>query len=116
MNKSNSIEAIDKTDLSEQTKFRLDEISKTENYFQQEINQRNSFSKKISEYVAVFDYILKILIVLSATTGGVSICSFTSVVRAPVGMAIASFTLISFSNNRNSQKITKHNKKQKEKA
>ena len=33
MNKSNSIEAIDKTDLSEQTKFRLDEISKIENYF-----------------------------------------------------------------------------------
>ena len=28
MNKSNSIRAIDKTDLSEQTKFRLDELSK----------------------------------------------------------------------------------------
>ena len=33
MNKSNSIGAIDKTDLSEQRKFRLDEISKIENYF-----------------------------------------------------------------------------------
>ena len=32
MNKSNSIEAIDKTDLSEKTKSRLDEISKIENY------------------------------------------------------------------------------------
>ena len=29
--KCNSIEAIDKTGLSEQTKFRLDEISKIEN-------------------------------------------------------------------------------------
>ena len=28
MNKCNSIEEIDKTNLSEQTKFRLDEISK----------------------------------------------------------------------------------------
>ena len=28
MNKSNSIEAVDITDLSEQTKFQLDEISK----------------------------------------------------------------------------------------
>ena len=36
----------------------------------------------------------QILIVLSATTGGVSICSFTSVVGAPVGIASASFTLI----------------------
>ena len=92
MNKSNSIRAIDKTDLSEQTKFRLDEISKIENYFIEEINQRKSCSKKLSKYVAAFDYIDKILIVLSATTGGVSICSFTSVVGAPVG--IASFTLI----------------------
>ena len=30
MNKSNSIETIDKTNLSEQTKLRLDEISKIE--------------------------------------------------------------------------------------
>ena len=36
----------------------------------------------------------QILIVLSATTGGVSICSFTSVVGAPVGIANASFFLI----------------------
>ena len=73
MSKNNSIEAIDKTDLSEQTKFRLDEISKIENYFIEEINQRRSCSKKLSTYVAAFDYIDKILIVLSATTGGVSI-------------------------------------------
>ena len=94
MNKSNSIEAIDKTDLSEQTKFRLDEISKTENYFHEEINQRKSWSKKLSKYVAVFDYIDKILIVLSATTGRVSICSFTSIAGASVGIASANFTLI----------------------
>ena len=30
MNKSNSIEAIDKTNLTNQTKFRLDETSKIE--------------------------------------------------------------------------------------
>ena len=94
MNKSNSIEAIDKTDLSEQTKFWLYEISKIENYFIEEINQRKSCSKKLSKYVAAFDYIDKILIVLSATTGGVSICSFTSIVGVPVGIASSSFTLI----------------------
>ena len=33
MNKCNSIEEIHKTDLSEQTKFRLDEISKIEKLF-----------------------------------------------------------------------------------
>ena len=94
MNKSNSREAIDKTDLSEQTKFRLDEISKIENYFIEEINQRKSCSKKLNKYVTTFDYIDKILIVLSATSSGVSIISFTSIIGAPVGIASASFTLI----------------------
>ena len=94
MNKSNSIEAIDKTDLSEQTKFRLDEISKIENYFIEEINQRKSCSQKLNKYVTTFDYIDKILIVLSATSSGVSIISFTSIIGAPVGIASASFTLI----------------------
>ena len=75
MNESNSIEAIDKTNLTNQTKFRLDEISKIENYFIEEINQRKSCSKKLSKYVAAFDYIDKILIVLSATSGGVCIIS-----------------------------------------
>ena len=94
MNESNSIEAIDKTNLSEQTKFRLDEISKIENYFIEEINQRKSCSQKLNKYVTTFDYIDKILIVLSATSSGVSIISFTSIAGAPTGIASASLTLI----------------------
>ena len=70
MNKNNSIEAIDRTDSSEQTKLQLDEISKIENYFIEEINQRKSCSKKLSKYVAVFGYIDRVLIALSATSGG----------------------------------------------
>ena len=46
MNEGNSIEAIDKTNLPNQTKFRLDEINKIENYFYQKINQRKSCSQK----------------------------------------------------------------------
>ena len=47
MNKCNSIEVIDKKDLSKQTNCRLDEISKIESYFIEEINQRKSYSKEI---------------------------------------------------------------------
>ena len=94
MNKSNSIEAIDKTNLTNQTRFRLDEISKIENYFIEEINQRKLCSKKLSKYVAVFDYIDRDLIALSATSGGVSIISITIIVGAPVGIASASLTLL----------------------
>ena len=79
MNECNSIETNDKTNLTNQTKFRLDDISKIENYFIEEINQRKSCSKKLSKYVAVFDYIDQALIILSATSGGVSIISFTGV-------------------------------------
>ena len=94
MNEINSIKAIDKTNLSKKTKFRLSEVIGIENYFHQEINQRKSCSKKLNKYVTTFDYIDKILIVLSATSSGVSIISFTSIIGAPVGIASASFTLI----------------------
>ena len=66
-----------------------------------------------SKYVAVFYYIDQALIVLSATSGGVSIISFTSIVGAPVGIASASLTIYFFSNHRNSQKIIEYNKKKR---
>ena len=94
MNDIDSMKIIDKTNLTEQTKFQLDEISKIENCFHQEINQRKTCSKELSKYATAFDYIDKVLIVLSATSGGVSIILFTSVNGAPVGIASASFTLV----------------------
>ena len=116
MNKSNSIGAIDKTDLSEQTKFRLGETSKAENYFIQEINQRKSCSQKLNKYVKIFDYIDKTLIVLSATTGGVSIISVTSIIGAPVWIASASFTLIFSLTTGIIKKLLNITRKKKEKA
>ena len=111
---SNSIKAIDKTGLSKQTTIRLSEIIGIKNYFHQEINQRKSCIKKLSRYVTAFDYIDKILIVLSAKSSGVSIISFTSIVGVPVGIASASLTLFFYLAKR--IKITHYNKKQKEKA
>ena len=92
MNERNSIKAIDRTNLTEETKFRLDKIYKIENYFHEEINQRKLCSKKLSKYVDAFDQTDNVLIVLSATS--VSICLSTSIIGAPVGIASASFTLI----------------------
>ena len=62
---------INKTNLSEQIKFRLSKIITIKNYFHQEIHQRKSCSKKLSKCVTAFDYIDKILIILSATSSGV---------------------------------------------
>ena len=83
-----------KKNLSEQTKFQLSEIIGIENYFYQGINERKSYIRKLNKYITVFEYINKILIFLSATSGGVSIISVISIVGVPVGIASASFTLI----------------------
>ena len=48
----------------------------------------------MSRYVTIFDYIDKILIVLSPATSGVSIISFTSTIGTSVGIVSATFTLI----------------------
>ena len=55
--------------LSDQTKFRLNEIYKIKDYFSSEIQERKTMSKKLSKYIAAFDYIDKTLIVLSAESG-----------------------------------------------
>ena len=67
------MDEVNKINLSEQIKFRLDEISKIENYFIEEINQRKSYSQKLNKHITTFDYIDKILIVLRATSYGVLI-------------------------------------------
>ena len=119
MKESNSIEAIDKTILSERTKFRLSDIIGIEHYFYQEINQRKSCSRKLNKYVTAFDYIVKILIVLSATRSGVSISSFTSVPGAHVGIASASSTLIAsltIGIVKNLLNVTRNNMKKQDKV
>ena len=117
MNEWNSIK-IDKKSLTDQTKYRLNELNKIENYFKSEINQRKSCSKKLSKYVAAFDYIDKVLIVLSATSGGVCIISSASALGAPTGITGASFTLIFSLTTRMIKKllsITRNKKKKHDK-
>ena len=80
--------------MTEQAKIRRNKITQVENCLNSEFNERKLFSKKSSKYVAAFNYIDKILIPLSATSGGVSIISFTSHVGAPVRIANASSDLI----------------------
>ena len=110
------MDKINKINLSEETKFRLDEISKIENYFIKEINQRKSYRQKLNKYITFFDYIDKILVILSETIGGVSIISFTSVIGAPVGIVSASFTLIFSLTTGIVKKLLNITRKKKEKA
>ena len=80
------------TPLNDQ-QFRLNKINEIKDYFVAEIKERELTSKRLSKYIASFDYFDKSLIVLSVTTGSISIASFATVIGAPVGIVSASFSL-----------------------
>ena len=81
-------------ELNEITKFRLDEINKIKDFFNNEIKERKQQIDKICKYVAAFNYADKVFIVLSASFGSLSIASHATVVGIPVGIAGASLTLV----------------------
>ena len=78
---------------SNEQQFRLNKINEIKDYFVAEIKERELMSKRLSKYIASFDYFDKSLIVLSVTTGSISIASFATVIGAPVGMMSASCSL-----------------------
>ena len=49
-------------------------------------------SKRLSKYIASFNYFDKSLIVLSGTSSSISIALFGTVIGAPVGLASACFS------------------------
>ena len=83
---------IELTDTA--NKYRLDEINKTGDYFNNEIEERKDIIKKFNKYLVSFDYLDKIFITLSASFGTLSIASYASVVGIPAEITGASLTLV----------------------
>ena len=80
--------------LNDQQQFRLNKINEIKDYFISEIKKRKYMSKRLSKYIAYFDYFDKALtILLSVTTGSISIASFVTVIGAPVEIVSACFCL-----------------------
>ena len=96
--------------LNDQKQFRLKDLSEVRYYFIAEIREREVMSKRLSKYIAFFYYCDKSLIVLSVTSGSISIASFSTVTGAPVGIASASFSL-AFSMSTGIAKIVNNNTK-----
>ena len=97
MNNLNVIELKDtaKPSSSERAnKYRLDEINKIRDYFNNEIKERKDVIKKLNKYLVSSDYLDKIFITLSASFGTLSIASYVSVVGIPPGITGASLTLV----------------------
>ena len=74
--------------------YRLNEINKTKDYFNNEINERKNIIKKLNKYLVTLDYLDRTFITLSASFSTLSVASHATVVGRPVDIAGASLTLI----------------------
>ena len=98
--------------LSNEQQFRLKKINEIKDYFVAEIKERELISKGVSKYITSFDYFDRSLMILSGTTGSISIASFLTAIEAPVGMVTASLAfLISTGMIKKLLKTTRNQKK-----
>ena len=103
-------------ELTNVNKYRLDEINKIRDYFNNEIKD---IIKKLNKYLVSFDYLDKIFITLSASFGTLSIASYASILGTPAGIAGSSLTLIftiGTGINKSLLKVTKKRKKKHNKT
>ena len=101
-------------ELTDVNKYRLDEINKIKEYFDNEIKEKKDIIKKLRKYLVSFDYLDKKFITLSASFGTLSIASHATVVGIPVGIAGSSLTLIftiGMGLNKSLLRVTKKRKK-----
>ena len=100
-------------ELIDVNKYRLDEINKRTDYFDNEIKERKDIIKKLNKYLVSFDYLDKIFITLSASFGTLSIASQATVIGIPAGTTGASLTLIFTIGTGISKSLLKVTKKRK---
>ena len=106
---------MNNVELTDVNNYRLNQIDKIKDYFNNEINERKGLIKKLNKYIVSFDYLDKILITLSESFGMLSIASYTSVVGIPAGITGASLTLVFTVGTGISKSLLKLTKKRKEK-
>ena len=101
-------------ELTDINNYRLNEINKTRDYFNNAINERKDIIKKLNKYIVSFDYLDKIFITFSASFSTLSIASYATVLGLPGGIAGSSLTLIftiSTGINKSLLRVTKKRKK-----
>ena len=102
-------------ELTDVNKYRLDEINKIRDYFNNVIKERKDIIKKLNKYLVSFDYLDKIFITLSASFDTLSIASYASVVGITAGITGASLTLVFTIGTGISKSLLKLTKKRKKK-
>ena len=102
-------------ELTDVNKYRLDEINKIRDYFNNEIKERKDIIKKLKKYLVSLDYLDKIFITLSVSFGTLSIASQATVIDIAAGIIGASLTLIFTIGTGISKSLLKVTKKRKKK-
>ena len=113
---NNIIELSDTTKSSSSKRinnYRLNQIDKIKDYFNNEISERKDIFKKLNKFVVSFDYLGKTFITLSASFGTLSIASYAAVIDIPVGIAGSSLTLIFTISTGINKSLLKATKKEK---
>ena len=106
----NNLELIDVNN------YRLNQIDKIKDYFNNEINESKDIIKKLNKYIVSFVYLDKIFITLSASFGTLSIASHVTIVGIPVGITGASLIFtIGTGISKSLLKVTKKRKKKHDK-
>ena len=100
-------------ELTDVNKYRVDEINKIRDYFNNEIKETKDIIKKLNKYLVSFNYLDKIFITSSASFGTLSIASYVSVVGIPAGITGASLTLVFTIGTGISKSLLKLTKKKK---
>ena len=114
MNELNSIEThsnLNAVPLNDQTKFRLNEINKIKDYFNFEIYERKIMSKKLSKYIAAFDYICKTYFICNILRN--KYYFFYKCYWNSCRISKCKFYSCIFFNYRNNKEIIENNKKEK---
>ena len=104
------------TSLNDEQLFRLYKINEIKDYFVADIKERELMGKRVSKYIASFDYFDKSLPVLSVATSSIPIASFATVIGAPVGMASARFSLAFSIYTRTVKKLSRTTRSKKKQA
>ena len=102
-------------ELTDVNKYRLYEINKIRDYFNNEIKERKDIIKKLDKYLVSFDYLDKMFINLSASFGTLRIASYASLAGKPAGIAGSSLNLIFTVGTGISKSLLKVTKKRKKK-
>ena len=102
-------------ELTDVNKYRLGQINKIRDYFNNGITERKDIIKKLTKYLVSFDYLDKIFITLSSSFVTLSIASYASVVGIPADITGASLTLVFTIGTGISKSLLRLTKKRKKK-